>query len=98
MKDLTVKALEEMIDKIIADNKEVITEKLFLNTNNSMTTEEIVGYMFTNYLSLSMKLSIQATLELLRSQGVLEIDEHEIAKLYLKHLSFGKEEQYYFSY
>ncbi len=92
MKELTAKALEEMVDKIIADNKEAITERLFLNTDHSMKTEEIVGYTLTNCLSLSVKLSVQVTLELLRSQGILEIDEHEIAKLYLKHLSSGKED------
>lgn len=92
MKDLTAKALDAMIDKLMADNSEAITENLFLNTDRSMTTEQVVGYALTNCLSLSVKLSVRVIFELLQSQGVLEIDEHEIAKLYLKHLSFEKEE------
>lgn len=91
MEELTVKSLEEMVDKIIVDNKEVITEKLFLGTDHSMTTEQIVGYALTNCLSLSVKLSVQVILELLKSQGILEIDEREIAKIYLKHLSPDQE-------
>lgn len=92
MKELTVKALDTMVDKIMTDNMESITERLFLNANDSMTTEQVVGRAITNCLSLSIKLSVQVVFELLQSQGILEIDEHEIAKLYLKHLSFEKEE------
>lgn len=92
MKDLTVKALYSAIDDIIKENQDEIVKNIFANTNESMTTEEITGYITFNCLSLSMKLSVQVILELLQSWGVLEIDEHEIAKLYLKHISFGKEE------
>lgn len=92
MKDLTVKALYASVDKIIKDNQDEITQNIFMNTNNSMKTEEISARITFNCLSLATKLSVQLTLELLQSQGILEIDEREIAKLYLKHLSFEKEE------
>ena len=91
MKDLTVEALYSSIDKIIYDNQEGIRKALFAHTDDSMTTEEIVGYVLPNCLSLSVKLSVQLTLEILQSQDILEIDEHEIAKLYLKHLLSEKE-------
>lgn len=92
MEDLTTKAFYSLIDDIIKDNKDEIIKNIFANTNESMTTEEITGCLTFNCLSLSVKLSVQVILELLQSKGVLEIDEHEIAKLYLKHLSFEKEE------
>lgn len=92
MKDLTTKALYASVDKIIKDNQDEVIKAMFANTNESMTTEEITGYITFNCLSLATKLSVQVILELLQSQGILEIDEREIAKLYLKHLSFEKEE------
>lgn len=92
MEDLTAKALYSTIDKIIKGNQEGIVKNLFANTNDSMSTEEITGIITFNCLSLATKLSVQVVLELLQSQGILEIDEREIAKLYLKHLSFEKEE------
>lgn len=92
MEDLTVKSLYSLIDDIIEENHNEIVKGIFANTNESMTTEEITGYITFNCLSLATKLSVQVILELLQSKGVLEIDEHEIAKLYLKHLSFEKEE------
>lgn len=91
MEDLTKKALYTMIDNTIKDNKDEIAKNLFAHTDESMTTEEIVGVITSNCLSLATKLSVQFVLELLQSQGVLQIDEHEFAKLYLKHLSPGKE-------
>lgn len=92
MEDLTVKAFYSLIDDIIKENHDEIVKGISANTNESMTTEEITGYMTFNCLSLATKLSVQVILEILQSKGVLEIDEHEIAKLYLKHLSFEKEE------
>ena len=92
MKELTVKALDEMIDQIIKDNKAEITKNLFLGGNDSMSSEEVYALMAVNCLSLSIKLSVQVVFESLQSQGVLEIDDREIAKLYLKHLSFDKED------
>lgn len=92
MKELTVKALDEMIDQIIKDNKAEITKNMFLGGDDSMSSEEVYALMAVNCLSLSIKLSVQVTLDLLQSQGILEIDEREIAKLYLKHLSSEKED------
>ncbi len=92
MEDLTVKALNSIVDKIIKDNQKGITETLFSGGTHEMSKEEVFALMTLNCLSLSMKLSVQVILELLQSHGVLDLDEHEIAKLYLKHLSFEKEE------
>lgn len=92
MEDLTAKALYLAIDNIIKGNKDEIAKNLFAHTDDSMTTEEIVGIITLNSFTLATKLSVQVVLELLQSQGILEIDEREIARLYLKHLSFGKEE------
>lgn len=92
MEDLTVKAFYSMVDDILKENHDEVIKGIFANTNESMKTEEITGYMVFNCLSLSVKISVQVILELLQSKGIFEIDEHEIAKLYLKHLSFEKEE------
>lgn len=92
MEDLTVKAFYSMVDDILKENHDEVIKGIFANTNESMKTEEITGYMVFNCLSLSIKISVQVILELLQSKGIFEIDEHEIAKLYLKHLSFEKEE------
>lgn len=92
MEKLTISAINTMIDKILDDSKNEITENIFSGTNESMKSEKIFSVMMFNCLSLSMKLSVQVTLDLLQSAGNLQIDEHEIAKLYLKHLSLQKGE------
>ena len=92
MDKLTAKALNAMIDEIIAEHQEEITESILANTNENMTTEQIVSVMVANSLSLSMKLSVQLILDLLQSQGILQIDDREVAKLFLKHLSSEKDE------
>lgn len=92
MKDLTLDALYSSIDSIISENQDVIEQVLFQHTDSSMSAEEVLARMIPNCLSLSVKISVQLTLELLQSHGVFEIDEREIAKIYLKHLSFEKED------
>lgn len=92
MDKLTAKALNAMIDEIIAEHQEEITESILANTNENMTTEQIVSVMVANSFSLSMKLSVQLILDLLQSQGILQIDDREVAKLFLKHLSSEKDE------
>lgn len=92
MEELTVKALDEMIEQIIQNNQRDIKKNLLAGSNNSMTTEEIFALMTKNCLPLSIKLSVQIVFSLLQSQGILEIDDREIAKLFLKHLSSGQEE------
>ncbi len=67
MNDLTIKALYSSIDEIIKENQEEIIKGMFANTDKSMASEEIMGYMAFNCLSLSMKLSVQVILELLQS-------------------------------
>lgn len=92
MEDLTVKALNSMVDKIMKDYQSEIEKALFSGGTEEMSKEEVFALMTVNCLSLSMKLSVQVIFDLLQSAGNLQIDEREIAKLYLKHLSFGKEE------
>lgn len=92
IKDLTAKALDAMVDKVIKDNQDEIAEALFSGSTDEMTIGELFSLMTLNCLSLSMKLSVRVTLDLLQSAGNLRIDEREIAKLYLKHLSSEKEE------
>ncbi len=87
MEKLTIKALDKMIDDIIKNNQDEIMESLFSGTNDSMEESKIYSIMIWNCLSLSMKLTSRFLLDLLQSQGVFEIDEREIAKLLLKHLS-----------
>lgn len=84
--------LNSMVDKIMKDHQDEIAEALFTGGTDEMSKEKVIAIMMMNCLSLSMKLSVQVVFELLQSQGVLQIDEHEIAKLYLKHLSSEKEE------
>lgn len=81
-----------MIDKVLADSRDEIAENLLFGADESMTSEQIFSLMLFNSLSLSMKLSVQVIFDLLQSVGNLQIDEREIAKLYLKHLSSQKEE------
>ncbi len=90
MENLTIKALNSMVDKIIKEHQMEIKESLFFGGTEEMSTEEVFALMTVNCLSLSMKLSVQVILDLLQSAGNLQIDEREIAKLYLKHLSFEK--------
>lgn len=92
MEKLTVKALDEMIDQIVKDNEKAIRKNILNTADETMTKEEIFSLMVINCLSLSMKLSVQVVFEILQSQGLLEIDEREIARLYLKHLSSEKED------
>lgn len=92
MKSLTIEALYSSIDDIIRDNHEEIEDYLFESTDSSMSVEEVVGHLIPRYFSLAVKLSVHLTLEILQSQGTFEIDEREIAKIYLKHLSFEKED------
>lgn len=87
MEKLTVKALDKVIDDIIKNNQDEIMKGLLFGTDDSMETEKICSIMIWNCLSLSIKLTSRFLLDLLQSQGVLEIDEREIAKLLLKHLS-----------
>lgn len=91
MERLTVSAIGAMIDKILTDSKDEITENILSGSDESMTSEQIFSVMIFNTLSLSMKLSVQVIFDLLQSVGNLQIDEREIAKLYLKHLSSQKE-------
>lgn len=91
MERLTVSAIGAMIDKILSDSKNEITENILSGSDESMASEQIFSVMIFNTLSLSMKLSVQAIFDLLQSVGNLQIDEREIAKLYLKHLSSPKE-------
>ena len=92
MEKLTVKALDEMIDQIVKDNEKAIRKNILNTADETMTKEEIFSLMVINCLSLSMKLSVQVVFEILQSQGLLEIDDREIARLYLKHLSSEKED------
>ncbi len=92
MEKLTICAFNAMIDKVLADSRDEIAENLLFGADESMTSEQIFSLMLFNSLSLSMKLSVQVIFDLLQSVGNLQIDEREIAKLYLKHLSSQKEE------
>ena len=92
MNDLTIDALYSSIDNIINENQDMIEQTLFRNADSSMSAEEVIARKIPNCLSLSVKLSVQLTLELLQSHGLFEIDEREISKLYLKHLSSEKED------
>lgn len=87
MENTTVDALNGMVDNFFQDNQKEITNYLFERLNDSMTTEQILPIMVANCLSLSMKLTSRFLLDLLQSGGVLQIDEREIAKQFLKCLS-----------
>lgn len=87
MENLTVKALDKVIDDIIKNNQDEIMESLFSGVSDSMQKEKIYSIMIGNCLSLSMKLTSRFLLDLLESQGVFQIDEREIAKLLLRQLS-----------
>ena len=86
MEDLTVKALDAMVEKMIKDNQGDIAEALFSGSTDKMSIGELFSLMTMNCLSLSLKLSVKVTLDLLRTVGSVQIDEEELANLYLKHL------------
>ena len=86
MEDLTAKALDAMVEKIIKDNQRDIAEALFSGSTDKMSIGELFSLMTMNCLSLSLKLSVNVTLDLLRTVGNVQIDEEELANLYLKHL------------
>ena len=92
MDELTVKALDSMIENIIKENSSQIKMEILSGGNDLISADEIYSLMTFNCLSLSLKLSVQVVFEILRSQGVLQIDEREIAKLFLKHLSSEKKD------
>lgn len=87
MENLTIKAINQSVDNMICRNQEDIMNDLFKNTDSSMSAEKINSVMIVNCLSLSVKLSVQAVLGILQESDVLVIDENQIAKLLLKHLS-----------
>lgn len=87
MDRLTIQAIDKSIDEMLNKNQTAISQNLFNNTTESMTTEKVTALLVMNCLSLSIKISVQTILNLLQESEILEIDEHQIAKLLLKQLS-----------
>lgn len=87
MEEITVKALDLLIDETIKENSNQVKESLFANTDEFMQRDTLYAVMMTNCLSVSVKVTTQIILEILKDAGVLRIDEREAAKILLKRLS-----------
>ncbi len=87
MNNLSIQALNKLIDDELRRNMEEITKNLTVGADDSMSTEEVTGTMISNCLSLSVKISTQLILGLLEEAGVIQIDEKNLSKLFLQHLS-----------
>lgn len=87
MEKTTIDALNKIIDEILKNNQDKILEKLLENTDSSMSSEKLFSTMMLNCVSQSTKIAAQVVLGLFQSQGVLHLDEREIAKQLLKQLS-----------
>lgn len=87
LNDFTATALNQYVTDMIKQNQEAISKELFLGTDDSMSTEKATSFMIANCISLSVRLSVQAILGLLEDAEILALDEHQIAKLFLKPLS-----------
>lgn len=87
MKETTIKALNLAVDDMLKHEQSAIEQCIFADLSDDMTQEKIFAKMILNCLSVSVKLSTQAILSLLEDSGVLHLDEREIEKHLLKHLS-----------
>lgn len=87
MKETTIKALNLAVDDMLKREQSSIQQCILADLNDDMTQEEIFSKMILNCLSVSVKLSTQSILSLLEESGVLRLDEREIEKHLLKHLS-----------
>lgn len=87
MEKTTIDALNKIIDEILQNNRDKISEKLLENTDSSMSSEKLFATMMLNCVSQSTKIAAQVVLDLFQSQGALHLDEREIAKQLLKQLS-----------
>lgn len=87
MKETTVRALNLAVDDMLEREQSSIEQCLLADLNDDMTQEKIFAKMILNCLSVSVKLSTQSILSLLEDSGVLHLDEREIEKHLLKHLS-----------
>ena len=87
MKETTVKALNLAVDDMLKREQSSIEQCILSNITDDMTQEKIFAKMILNSLSVSVKLSTQSILSLLEESGILLLDEREIEKHLLKHLS-----------
>lgn len=87
MEEITVKAFDRLIDEIIKENRDQIAEGLLANTDDSMQRDSLYAAMMLNCVSVSVKVTTQIILELLKESGAIQIDDREAAKILLKHLS-----------
>lgn len=87
MEKTTIDALNKVIDEILENNRDTIKESLFKGTSDSMPYQDMFATMMLNCISQTTKISSQVVLGLLQSQGVLQLNEREIAKQLLKQLS-----------
>lgn len=87
MEKTTIDALSKVIDEILENNQDAIKECLFKGTDDSMSYQDVFAAMMLNCISQTAKISSQVVLGLLQSQGVLQLNEREIAKQLLKQLS-----------
>lgn len=87
MEEITVKAFDRLIDEIIKENRDQIAEGLLANTDDTMQRDNLYAAMMLNCVSVSVKVTTQIILEILKESGVIQIDDREAAKILLKHLS-----------
>lgn len=86
MNEIEQRYIETVVNKCLEDNKEEVQKALFLNTDESMTENEIYVRMFLNTIAFSTRLSVQMVFEYLENADIFHFDENNLEEL-LKRLS-----------
>lgn len=83
MNNLSVYALNKLIDNMLVENIDEITQNMGKGIKESMPIEQQTGIIVKNCLSESIKISTQLILNLLEDSGIIKIDEKHLAKIAL---------------
>lgn len=83
MNNLSIHALNKLIDNMLAENVDGITKNMSIGIKESMPLEQQTGIITKNCLSESIKISTQLILNLLEDSGIIKIDEKHLAKIAL---------------
>lgn len=81
--DLSIHALNKLIDNMLAENVDGITQNIGKGIKESMPIEQQTGIIVKNCLSESIKISTQLILNLLEDSGIIKINEKHLAKIAL---------------
>ena len=87
MEQTTLRAIEASVYDVVRKNHDNIAEKLLNGTTHEMSEQTLTTTMISNCVCVSTALAVQVMLGLLQECQILDIDEHQLAKMLLKHLS-----------